>query len=133
MSVNFASLYPAGQNDQLLANLDAQAKFGFDKASYMGLNFDAVDTNMNIQKGVANLAPFSTTVNNGTFGFAGKIDFNEDSPTLKLPKPTEIAKGIEVNKETTKKLLKYVNPIFADVTAIKGVANFDCDAVKYRH
>jgi hypothetical protein len=39
----------------------------------------------------------------------------------------QIAKDIKVNDETTKRLLKYVNPIFANATNVSGIANFNCE------
>ncbi len=126
-SINFASLYPAGQDKGFLRNLNARAKFGFDRASYMGLNFDAVDTDITVDRGILTLAPFSTKVNNGTASFAGKIDFNADLPVLQTPGPMQMARDVAINPETTAKLLQYVNPIFANVTLISGEANFDCE------
>ncbi len=125
-AINFASVYEPDQEGQMLANLDAQAQFGFDKASYMGLYIDKVDTDIKVEKGVLKLAPFSTTVNNGTAGFAAMIDMSKEPRMLELPKPMSVVKGVQVNPETTQKLLMYVNPVFADVTAISGTASFDC-------
>ena len=38
-----------------------------------------------------------------------------------------IIKDIKINDATTKKLLKYVNPIFADAVDVSGIANFSCE------
>jgi hypothetical protein len=45
---------------------------------------------------------------------------------LKTPGPIDVAKNIQINKETTDKLLMYVNPIFANVVDVSGLANFSC-------
>jgi hypothetical protein len=38
-----------------------------------------------------------------------------------------VAKDVQINKETTEKLLMYVNPIFANAVNVSGVANFGCE------
>lgn len=126
-TISFASEYPAEQVDKLLENLNMDGKFGFEKAHYMGLNFGPTDVDVRIQNGLLKIAPFSTTVNNGQLSFAGEADFKQKPTVLKTPGPIEIAKGIEINDETTRKLLMYLNPIFAGATKVTGVANFSCD------
>ena len=36
-------------------------------------------------------------------------------------------KDIQINDETTRRLLAYVNPVFADAVNVSGVANFHCE------
>ncbi|MHC4728399.1 MAG: hypothetical protein ACYS17_14355, partial [Planctomycetota bacterium] len=36
-------------------------------------------------------------------------------------------KNIKVNDQTTKKLLMYLNPIFADAVNVSGIASFNCE------
>jgi hypothetical protein len=74
-----------------------------------------------------NIPPFTTTVNEGQFNFAGGADFKQSPSLFKTAKPMQIVKDIKINDETTKKLLKYVNPIFADAVNVSGIANFDCE------
>ncbi len=126
VSLNFASNYPADDPNGLLANLDGSAKVGFDTASYKGLNIGATDVQVNVEKGLMKIEPFSTTVNNGQLNFAGQADFKERHPMLRTSAPLVLAKGIELNKEMTGTLLQYVNPLFANVTGISGIANFEC-------
>lgn len=125
--VTFRSEYPAAQSDQMLPNLNAQARLGFDKAGYMGLNFGPTDVDIQVQSGVLKIPPFTTTVNEGQFNFAGQADFKEEAPMFKIAEPMQMVKDIKINYETTNKLLKYVNPIFADVVDVNGMANFNCE------
>jgi hypothetical protein len=74
-----------------------------------------------------NIAPFATTVNEGQFNFAGGADFKQSPSLFKAAKPMQIVKDIKINDATTKKLLKYVNPIFADAVNVSGIANFNCE------
>jgi hypothetical protein len=39
----------------------------------------------------------------------------------------QIVKDIKINDQTTAKLLKYVNPIFANAFNVSGIANFNCE------
>lgn len=126
-AISFSSEYPAGQADQLLPNLDAKTKFGFEKAHYLGLNFGPTEVDVQIEDGLLNIPPFSATVNDGQLNFAGQADFKQKPTVLKTPGPIRVAKNVQINKETTEKLLMYVNPIFANAVNVSGVANFDCE------
>jgi len=129
VALNFASNYPANDPNGLLANLDGSAKVGFDSASYKGLNIGATDVQVNVEKGLMKIEPFSTTVNNGQLNFAGQADFKEKDPMLRTAAPLVLAKGIELNREMTGTLLQYVNPLFANVTGLSGIANFECQSL----
>jgi len=126
-TINFTSEYPTGQTDKLLANLNTKAKLGFEKAQYMGLNFGPTEVDIQIQNGLLKIAPFSTTVNTGQFNFAAEADFKKKPTLLRTPAPIEIAKDIQINDETTRRLLMYLNPIFANAVNVSGVANFSCE------
>lgn len=126
ISLDFASNYPADDPNGLMANLDGSAKVGFDSASYKGLNIGATDIQVNVEKGLMKIEPFSTTANNGQLSFAGQADFKEKDPLLRTAAPLVLAKGIELNREMTGTLLQYVNPLFANVTGLSGIANFEC-------
>jgi len=126
-AINFISEYPAGQKDKLISNLTASAKLGFERAGYMGLDFGPTNVDIQMQKGLLNIPPFVTTVNEGQFNFAGQADFRQEPATLKMAKPLQLMKDIKINDLTTKKLLRYVNPIFADAVNVSGIANFRCE------
>ena len=126
-TITFSSKYPTGQTEKLLANLNTKASLGFDRAHYMGLNLGPTDVNVQIKNGLMTIAPFSTRVNNGKFNFAGGIDFKQKPTLLRTPGPIEIIKDVQINDETTRKLLMYVNPIFANSFNVSGVANFSCE------
>jgi len=128
-TVMFSSRYQDEQKDQLLGNLNAKAALGFDQGEYMGLKFGPTEVDVQVQKGVLNISPFSTTVNNGRLSFAGEANFNDKPTLLRTPGPIQIAKDIQIDKETTEKLFQYVNPIFANAVNVSGVANFDCDSM----
>jgi len=127
-AIDFFCEYPIGQTDKILANLNANTnKLGFQKAQYLGLNFGPTEVDVQIQNGLLKIAPFSTSVNQGQLKFAGQADFKQQPAILKTPGPIEIAKDIQINRETTERLLMYVNPIFANAVNVSGVANFNCE------
>ncbi|HPS56080.1 MAG TPA: hypothetical protein PLP05_10820, partial [Sedimentisphaerales bacterium] len=123
----FSSSYPADKSDLLMANLNSSLNTGFDTADYMGFYFGKTDVSVDINTGVMTIKPFSSTVNNGTLSFAGSADFNQKPSLLKTPNTIKILKDIQINDVTTKKLLKYVNPIFADALNVTGIMNLDCE------
>lgn len=124
---DFKSSYPTGQPEKLMQNLSTKAALGFDSAEYMGLNFGHTELDVRIQKGILEVAPFTTTVNKGTLSFAGKADFNKTPTLFEIPEPIEIANDVQINDETTRKLLMYVNPVFANAVNVSGVASFNCE------
>lgn len=126
-AISFSSEYPAGKADQLLAHLNAKTKLGFERAAYLGLNFSPTEVDVQVENGVLRIAPFSSKVNNGQLSFAGQADFTKKPAVLRTPGPIQVAKDVQINKETTEKLLMYVNPIFANAVNVSGVANFGCE------
>jgi len=127
--VAFDTSYPADKPEQLMANLSTTAKIGFDSAQYMGLDFGSTELNLRVQKGLLNIEPFSTTVNNGKFNFAALADFNKKPTLLTLPRKTQIIENINIDERTTNQLLKYVNPVFANALNVSGIANFQCETL----
>lgn len=126
-TISFASEYPTEQKDKLLENLNTKAKVGFTKAQYMGLNFGPTDVDIQIQNGLLKIAPFSTTVNNGQFSFACEANLKDKPSLLKTTEPIQIVKDIQINNEMARRLLKYVNPVFANAVNVSGLANFNCE------
>ncbi|MBL7106198.1 MAG: hypothetical protein ISS77_01150 [Phycisphaerae bacterium] len=126
-TINFSSEYQTGQTDKLLANLNTEGKLGFAKAGFMGLDFGPAEVDIQVKKGLLEITPFSTTVNNGQFNFAGGADFKQKPTLFKIAKPIHIVKDVQINEETTEKLLMYVNPIFANAVNVSGVADFNCE------
>jgi len=126
-AVSFLSEYPADQGDKLMANLNAKAKVGFKQADYMGLNFGLTDVDIQVQKGMLKITPFTTVVNEGQLNFGAEADFTQKPTLFKTGKPMQIVKDIKVNDQTTAQLLKYVNPIFANAVNVSGIANFNCE------
>jgi len=127
LPIDFVTEYPADQTDKLIENLSTKGKLGFEEAHYMGLNFGPTEAQIQIQDGFFTIEPFSTTVNSGQFNFGAQADLKEKPALLKTSQPMQIAKDIQINKETAEKLLTYVNPIFANVVNVSGVANFNCE------
>jgi len=126
-SVSFLSEYSSEEPDKLMAHLTADAKLGFGQAGYMGLDFGQTDVDIQIRDGLLKIKPFETTVNEGLFDFAGQVDFNQKPAQLKMAEPLQLMKNIKINDQTTKKLLMYLNPIFADSVNASGIASFSCE------
>ena len=125
--IKFSSQYPDTQPDNFMENLETHGKLGFQKAEYMGLNFGKTDVDIQIRNGLLEIAPFFTVVNNGKFNFAGHADFNQKPAIFQTPNQIKIIENININDQTTKKLLAYVNPVFAGAVNVRGIANFDCE------
>jgi hypothetical protein len=124
--ISFTSEYPQGQTDKILSNLNASGAVGFQSADYMGLDFSPTNVKIVVQNGLLKIAPFTTTVNNGQINFAADVDFKQSSPEFVIPQPISI-KDVQINDQTTRKLLKYLNPIFANAINVNGIANLNCE------
>jgi len=127
LAVSFAGEYPAGGTGKLLANLETRAELGFERAEYMGLNFGATTANIQMQDGLLKIGSFFSRVNNGQFNFAGEADFKDEPTILRKTGPMQIAKGIQITDETTRRFLAYLNPIFANAVDVSGEIDFSCE------
>jgi len=125
VAINFTSTYPASEPNGLLAHLNSQASLGFDRAAYMGFDFGPTQFDIRAQDGLMTIAPVSTTVNNGKLNFTGNANFKQSPAMLVTPTLVHLAQGVQINEQTARTLLKYVNPIFADAVSVSGTANFD--------
>jgi hypothetical protein len=123
----FESEYPTTDKDKLIENLSASGKFGFERAKYMGMKIGKVDVAVDVKKGLLNIAPFSTSVNNGLLNFAGSVDLSKEPMVFTTPKPMQIIDKVEVDDEMGKALLKYLNPLFAEQTDLSGIASLHCE------
>ncbi|MBN2180896.1 MAG: hypothetical protein JW715_03195 [Sedimentisphaerales bacterium] len=126
-TINFTSEYPTDEPNQLMPNLKSNAALGFQKAEYKGLNFGPTNVNIDVNNGLLNIAQFETIVNEGQFNFGAQADFKVQPTVFKTPAPMHIIKDIKINDQVTKKLLKYINPIFADAANVNGIANLNCE------
>ncbi|MCL5282001.1 MAG: hypothetical protein M1376_19070 [Planctomycetes bacterium] len=127
VAINFTSVYPAHEPNGLLAHLTSQASLGFDRAAYLGFDFGPTQLDLRSQDGLMTIGPVSTTVNNGRLNFLGNANLRGSPPMLMMPTLVHVAQGIQINEQTAKTLLKYVNPIFADAVEVSGTANFDVE------
>ncbi len=125
IAINFTSTYPANEPNGLLAHLTSEASFGFDRATYLGFDFGSTQVVARSQDGLVTIGPISTAVNNGKLNFVGHANLRSSPPVLTTPALVHVAQGIQINEQTARALLKYVNPIFADAVNVRGAANFD--------
>jgi hypothetical protein len=127
LPIEFSSEYPTGQRQLLLDNLSTKGTLGFTQAQYTGFVFERTEAQIQIQNGAFTILPFSTKVNNGQFRFAGEGNLKQESRILRITQPMQIMKDIQINDELARKLLMYVNPIFANALNVSGTANFACE------
>jgi hypothetical protein len=127
VDLDFSSTYPANDPDELLAHLNSTGQVTFDRAEYMGLRFGLIDVNLVVMDGLMEIPPFEAAVNEGQLQFAAQTNFRDEPRLLRAPASAFAARNIQLNTETTEKLLKYVNPLFANLVSVSGRANFECE------
>lgn len=125
--IRIESVYAPDKEGSFLANLNTKVKFGFDKATYKGLNFGPTQMELKVNEGLLTIEPFSAPVNNGKLNLAAKINFKEKPMLLETPGPMQIIEKVNINDEASRQLLMYLNPIFADAVNVRGVADFHCE------
>ncbi|MCD6392812.1 MAG: hypothetical protein J7M40_04825 [Planctomycetes bacterium] len=124
--LTFDSQYPTGTK-QLLANINGQTDFGFDKAQYMGLKFGPANLKLQAEQGKLKFKLPPTTVNEGRVAFEGNVNFKEKAMTLRMANPSQLAENVKINDEMTRRMLMYINPLFANQAGVTGVASFHCE------
>ena len=125
--IEIESEYNPAEKGSLLANLNTQAKFGFDKATYKGLHFGPTELQITVKQGDLSIEPFSATVNNGKLNLAGAVNLKEKPVLFKISGPMRIIEKVNINDDTSRQLLMYLNPVFADAVNVRGVADFYCE------
>ncbi len=125
IAINFTSVYPVNEPNGLLAHLTSQASLGFERAAYLGFDIGPTQLELRSQDGLMTIGPVSTTVNNGRLNFLGQADLRRTPALVTTPVLVHMAQGVQINEQTAKTLLKYVNPIFANAVQVSGAANFD--------
>jgi hypothetical protein len=126
VALDVTSTYPTAKPDLLRANLNGTVSAAIDSAKYMGMNIGPTKVNIGIDKGLARISPISTTLNQGQLNFAAEANLGEKHIFLRTTKPLMLAKGVQIDTIMTETLLKHVNPLFANATAVSGLVNFDC-------
>ncbi len=126
-SITFSTECSPDQFDRLLANLNTEFTFGFEKAEYMGLELGPTETNVKITNGLLTIAPFSTNANNGQVNFAASVDLTQSPMLLRTAGPIDMFKDIRISDKVSHKLLIYLNPIFANAVNVSGAASLRCE------
>ncbi len=129
VSLDFASTYPADDPNGMLANLNSRTSLGFDSAEYMGLNFGPTEVDVQVEKGLMHIRPFTTTVNNGKLNFAAEADLSQKPILLRTTGPLQVAQGIQITDRMVGNFLQYVNPIFADAVSVSGAVTFETQSL----
>lgn len=124
--LTFNSQYPTGAG-QFLANLSGTTDLGFEKANYLGLNVGPADVQLRANEGLMTIDLPPTPVNDGRTQFAGSVNFRDTPMVLHMAQPTQLVENVNINDEMSRRLLAYVNPLFANQTEVTGVANFYCE------
>jgi hypothetical protein len=125
-NLDFSSEYAAG-SDGFLSNLNGRTSVGFDKADYRGMRIGRCDMGVEATNGLLQMDLPAVSVNGGEVKFSGNINFREKPAVLRLSRPVQLASKVNIGDEVTVDLLKYVNPIFAGQSGVKGVGDLYCE------
>ncbi len=124
--ITFASTYPSNDPNAMLANLNANAALGFQKADFKGLKFGATELKLNVKQGQAAIDLPDADVNGGKVRFAGDVNLAQKPMVLKLRQPAAVVENVKIDDVISANLLQYLNPIFAKSSNVSGTANLSC-------
>lgn len=124
--ITFASTYPSSDPNAMLANLNADAALGFQKADFKGLKFGATELKLNIKQGQAAIDLPDADVNGGKVRFAGDVNLAQKPMVLKLRQPAAVVENVKIDDVLSANLLQYLHPIFAKSSNVSGTANLSC-------
>lgn len=124
--ITFASTYPSNDPNAMLANLNADAALGFQKADFKGLKFGATELKLNIKQGQAAIDLPDADVNGGKVRFAGDVNLTQKPMVLKLRQPAAVVENVKIDDVLSANLLQYLHPIFAKSSNVSGTANLSC-------
>ena len=85
------------------------------------------DLDVQVRKGLLEIAPFATSVNNGKLNFAASINLKEKPMVLRTTTALQIMDKININDQVSRALLVYLNPIFKDQANVTGIASFHAE------
>ncbi|HML73311.1 MAG TPA: AsmA family protein [Anaerohalosphaeraceae bacterium] len=124
--ITFASTYPSNDPNAMLANLNANAALGFQKADFKGLKFGATELKLNVKQGQAAIDLPDADVNGGKVRFAGDVNLAQKPMVLKLRQPAAVVENVKIDDVLSANLLQYLHPIFAKSSNVSGTANLSC-------
>jgi hypothetical protein len=127
--ITFASTYPSNDPNAILANLNANAAVGFQKADFKGLKFGATELKLNVKQGQAAIDLPDADVNGGKVRFAGDVNLAQKPMVLKLRQPAAVVENVKIDDVLSANLLQYLNPIFAKSSNVSGTANLSCNTL----
>jgi len=127
--ITFASTYPSNDPNAILANLNANAALGFQKADFKGLKFGATELKLNVKQGQAAIDLPDADVNGGKVRFAGDVNLAQKPMVLKLRQPAAVVENVKIDDVLSANLLQYLNPIFAKSSNVSGTANLSCNTL----
>lgn len=127
MSIDFCGECPGAAAQSLASNLEMACQAGFEQARYFGFNFGPAEAEIEFRESLLMIKSFSTTVNNGRVNFAGEANFGLEPVLLRTVEPIQIIKGVQLDDVIRRRLLMYLNPVFAEAVNVSGEADFHCE------
>jgi hypothetical protein len=127
--ISFSSAYPTAQPEKMKANLNASAAMGFQRADLMGLQFGPTELKLDVNQGKAAIDIPETNVSGGKVRFAGDVNFAAKPMLLTLRQPMQVVENVHIDDAISRRLLQYLNPMFANGSSVSGIAGLGCQTL----
>jgi len=110
--------------------LKSNVRVKWDSAQLYGVQLGPAEFSPELKQGQIVLPLTSIVAQNGKFNIQGIVDLRQAEPVLRISEPMMILDNFPVDQETGHQLLSYVNPIFAQMTRMSGLASLELGAVE---
>jgi hypothetical protein len=103
--------------------LEAETSVGWSGAEGFGLELGRADVPLALSRGVLTVPVTPVSAQGGTLRLGGAVTLAGDEPVYRLPGRTTVVEDLRVDAEVGRKLLSWVNPIFADLVRLEGTVS----------
>ncbi|MCP4707328.1 MAG: hypothetical protein GY869_01775 [Planctomycetes bacterium] len=106
-------------------DLKSDLLVNWDSAQFYGIQLGPAQFSPQLKEGQIVLPLTSIAAQNGKLNIQGFVDLRQPEPIWSFPEPIMVLDEFPVNEQTGKQLLSYVNPIFAQMTRMSGLASLE--------
>ena len=126
--LHLSSLPYKGTLSQRLASPDLSGQVAFDQQQFFGLTIGPGKIGLQLNKGLLKISRSTIDVNTGKMNLQALVNpfQKNDKPFLTITEPIKLLENVQINPEVSERLLKFINPIFANTHEVSGTASFDC-------
>jgi len=106
-------------------DLKSNLQVKWDSAQFYGVELGPAEFSPQLNQAQILLPLTSIAARNGKLNIQGIVDLRHPEPVWRMPEPMMVLENFPIDQETGRQLLSYVNPIFAQMTSMSGLASLE--------